>query len=158
MQSTRATESKSVCRMALQAPLGSGLAPWQAREAKLHIELHLTTKITTRELATLVRLSPYHFSRAFRDSFGDPPHRHVLKQRMLRSQELMLTTNWALADIALECGLSDQAHFVKLFRRFVGTTPGAWRRARSIPTLYNACEQLPRQGTQRDCGLTPIRD
>ena len=42
----------------------------------------------------------------------------------------MLSTKATLAEIALECGLVDQAHFGKLFRRLVGETPGAWRRAR----------------------------
>jgi AraC family transcriptional regulator len=117
----------------LQVPLRSGLALWQMRKTALHIESHLASKITIEGLATLVGLSRFHFSRAFRDSFGDSPHRHVCKQRVARSQSLMLTTDSALAEIAFDCGLADQSHFVKLFRRFVGTTPGAWRRARIAP-------------------------
>ena len=120
-----------------------GLAPLQVRKAKVHIELNLATKITTRSLATLVGLSPFHFSRAFRDSFGDSPHRHVSKQRVERSQVLMLTTESALANIALECGLCDQAHFGKFFRRLVGVPPGVWRRARIAPLPTN-----PVRGTQ----------
>lgn len=48
----------------------------------------------------------------------------------------MLSTKASLADIALECGLVDQAHFGKLFRRLVGETPGAWRRARVNQDLH----------------------
>jgi AraC family transcriptional regulator len=43
----------------------------------------------------------------------------------------MLQTSLPLAQIAVDCGLADQAHFNRSFRRFVGQSPGAWRRART---------------------------
>jgi AraC-like DNA-binding protein len=113
-----------------KAATRSGLAPWQIRKVKIHLESHLASKIVTQDLASIAGLSPFHFSRAFRDSFGDSPHRYILRRRIEHSQGLMLSTKASLADIALECGLVDQAHFGKLFRRLVGETPGAWRRAR----------------------------
>ena len=82
------------------------------------------------DLAALVRLSRFHFSRAFKDTFGDTPHRYVLRRRIEHAQGLMLTTKTTLAEIALECGLVDQAHLGRSFRRIVGETPAAWRRAR----------------------------
>jgi AraC family transcriptional regulator len=112
-------------------PLRSGLAPWQIRKTKMHIELNLGGKVSTQDLATIAGLSPFHFSRAFRTSFGDSPHRYLLRRRIECSQGLMLSTKDSLAEIALNCGLVDQAHFGKLFRRLVGESPGAWRRARS---------------------------
>ena len=87
--------------------------------------------ITTKDLAVLARLSSYHFCRAFRDSFGASPHGYLMRRRVERAKGLMLTTNASLGQIAADCGLSDQAHFNKLFRRFVGESPGAWRRARA---------------------------
>ena len=107
-----------------------GLAPWQVRKIRTHLAANLTDGSTTRDLAEIVRLSPYHFSRAFRRSFGDSPHHYLLRLRIERSQGLMLTTQSTLANIALDCGLVDQAHFGKLFRQFVGESPAAWRRAR----------------------------
>ncbi len=109
----------------------SGLAPWQIRQVKTHIVANLGTTIRTQDLASIAGLSPFHFSRAFRDSFGDSPHSYLLRRRIERSQGLMLTTNMSLAQIALDCGLVDQAHFGRLFRRLVGESPGAWRRARA---------------------------
>jgi AraC family transcriptional regulator len=49
----------------------------------------------------------------------------------------MLTTNASLGQIAADCGLADQAHFNKLFRKFAGESPGAWRRARVNGALTN---------------------
>jgi AraC family transcriptional regulator len=114
----------------VKAATRTGLAPWQIRKVKIHLESHLGSRIITQDLASIAGLSPFHFSRAFRDSFGDSPHRYILRRRIEHSQGLMLSTKASLADIALECGLVDQAHFGKLFRRLVGETPGAWRRAR----------------------------
>lgn len=108
-----------------------GLAPWQLRRVLTHIEAHLGVPITTAELASLVRLSPFYFSRAFRRSFNDSPHAYVMRRRVERAQGMMLTTTAPLAQIALSCGLADQAHFTRLFRRFAGESPGRWRRARA---------------------------
>jgi AraC family transcriptional regulator len=108
-----------------------GLAPWQVCRVLTHIEAHLGATITTAELATLVRLSPFHFSRAFRRSFNDSPHAYIIRRRVERAQGLMLTTTTPLAQIAVSCGLADQAHFTRLFRRFAGESPRAWRRARA---------------------------
>ncbi len=94
--------------------------------------------IRSSELATLVRLSPAHFSRAFRNSFGCSPLEYVTRRRMERAQGLMLSTDTPLSQIALDCGLADQAHFSRLFRRVVGETPRAWRRARVAPLAARA--------------------
>ncbi len=111
-------------------PIRGGLAPWQIRKLTTYIDTNLDRTITTRCLAEIARLSSFHFCRAFRDSFGDSPHGYVIRRRMERAQGLMLTTNASLGQIAADCGLADQAHFTKLFRKFAGESPGAWRRAR----------------------------
>jgi AraC-like DNA-binding protein len=108
-----------------------GLAPWQVRTLKTHIELNLAANILTRDLASVVKLSPFHFCRAFRESFGMTPHAYLVQRRLERAQGLMLTTDAALSQIAVECGLSDQPHLNKLFRKLVGQSPAAWRRART---------------------------
>jgi transcriptional regulator GlxA family with amidase domain len=96
-----------------------------------YIETHLESAISAADLAELADRSVYHFCRAFRESFSEPPHTYVMRRRIERAQGLMLQTNLSLAQIALDCGLADQAHLNKSFRRFVGQSPGAWRRARS---------------------------
>lgn len=107
-----------------------GLAPWQIRRVSTHIQQHLSDTIRCEHLANLVGLSLSHFMRAFRDSFGAPPHAYLMQRRIERAQGLILTTNMALGQIALECGLADQSHLSRLFQRFVGESPAAWRRAR----------------------------
>jgi AraC-like DNA-binding protein len=107
-----------------------GLSPWQIRKVTNHIEAHLDRPIVNGDLAGLVRLTPCHFGRAFRNSFGVPPHEYVIRRRVEHAQGLMLSTGAPLSQIALDCGLSDQSHLSRLFRRVVGESPSAWRRVR----------------------------
>jgi len=111
-----------------------GLAPWQVRKVLAHIEANLGTHMRNRDLAAVARLSEYHFNVAFRDSIGEAPHGYIIRRRVERAQGLMLSTEKPLSEIALECGLADQAHFTRLFRSIVGESPAAWRRARANPT------------------------
>ena len=111
-----------------------GLAPWQVRRVLAHIDANLETPIRNKDLATVARLSEYHFNVAFRGSLGEAPHAYIIRRRMERAQGLMLSTDKPLSEIALECGLTDQAHFTRLFRKVVGESPAAWRRARINPS------------------------
>lgn len=115
---------------ATKEPVHGGLSPWQIRKVTSHVEAHLDRSIRNEDLATIVRLNPSHFGRAFRTSFGEPPHEYVIRRRVERAQGLMLSTDASLSEIALDCGLADQSHLTRLFRRIVGEPPRAWRRAR----------------------------
>ena len=110
-----------------------GLAPWQVRRVLAHVEANLSTPIRNKDLAVVARLSTFHFAVAFRNSVGESPHEHIIRRRVERAQGLMLSTDKSLSDIAAECGLADQAHLTRLFRRIVGESPAAWRRARANP-------------------------
>ncbi|WP_448110098.1 helix-turn-helix domain-containing protein [Luteibacter jiangsuensis] len=110
--------------------VGAGLAPWQARRVAAHVDENLGYSITIDQLATIAGLSSSYFCRAFKDSFGDPPHAYIMRRRVERAQTLMLQTREPLSQIALACGLSDQAHLCNLFRRLVGQSPSQWRRSR----------------------------
>jgi AraC family transcriptional regulator len=105
-----------------------GLAPWQKRKIDHYVQEHLDHPLHLRQLAQEVGLSDSHFCRAFKQTFGITPHRHILRLRLQLAQRLMLTTRDPLSRVALACGLADQAHLSKLFRRWVGETPNAWRR------------------------------
>jgi AraC-like DNA-binding protein len=111
-----------------RSPIKGGLAPWQLRRVLAYIHEHLAGPIFVEALATLARLSGGHFCRAFKASVGETPHNFLVRERIRRAQSLMLTTNDTLSEIACACGLTDQAHLTRLFRKFVGDTPLTWRR------------------------------
>jgi AraC family transcriptional regulator len=114
-----------------------GLAPWQVGHLTRRIDDGLATTIRVNDLAEATQLSPSYFFRAFRASFGMSPHAYIVRRRMERAQEMMLTTDDNLSQIAIACGLCDQAHLCKLFRRAVGTSPHLWRcRRRTLPVHH----------------------
>ncbi len=108
-----------------------GLLAWQARKVRAYIDSHITGSVLVADLCALVQLSEAHFSRAFRHTFGKPPHAFVIRRRVELAAQYMLQTEASLSDIALRCGFTDQPHFCKHFRQITGQTPAAWRRAHS---------------------------
>jgi AraC family transcriptional regulator len=105
-----------------------GLARWQTVLVKRHIDANLSERLSTADLAGLVCLSEKHFARAFKKSLGCPPHAYVVGRRIVLAKELMLGTKTPLSQITFACGLVDQAHLCRIFRRFVGESPSMWRR------------------------------
>ena len=81
-------------------------------------------------LARVCGLSTKHFSCAFRQSTGLPPHQGLLQRRVEKAKQLLRDSRSPLADVAADCGFADQSHFTRVFTRAVGISPGQWRRAR----------------------------
>jgi len=118
---TPSAETASACAR-------GGLAPWQKRKVDRYLREHLQQALYVEKIASQASLSVSHFCRAFKESYGTTPHMHIIGLRLELAQRLMLTTEEPLSQIALACGMADQAHLSKLFRRGVGESPGAWRR------------------------------
>ena len=106
------------------------LLAWQARKVRDYIDGHIAGRVLVADLCALVQRSEGHFSRSFKRTFGESPHSFIVRCRVERATQYMLTTDARLSDIALRCGFADQAHLCKHFRQTTGQTPGAWRRAR----------------------------
>jgi AraC family transcriptional regulator len=108
------------------------LIAWQLQRIDRYVAENLDRGIRVSELASLVRLSSSHFSRSFRSSRGITAGRYLRERRIERAQALMLASDVSLARIATECGLADQAHFCRVFRKITGASPLAWRRERCL--------------------------
>ena len=94
-----------------------------------YIEEHIAAQVPLATLAHSVRLSAYHFCRAFKQSFGIPPHRYHIKRRIERAKTLLADPASSVTDIALELGFSETSSFTAAFRKATGTTPTAYRRS-----------------------------
>jgi AraC family transcriptional regulator len=112
-----------------QIPRG-GFATWQSRRLRAHVDANLAGKILIKDLAATLNISVGHFCRAFKRTFGMPARIWIRRRRIELAQGLMLTTGDSLSEIALSCGMSDQSHFTRSFRRIVGESPSSWRQTR----------------------------
>jgi AraC family transcriptional regulator len=115
----------------VETPIARGALPaWKMRKVLSHVEAHLSRRIHVKELAGLAGLSASHFCRAFKRTFGASPRHYVLRRRIEVAQAMMLTTTDPFSSIAMSCGMCDQQHFTRTFRRIVGETPSMWRQTR----------------------------
>ena len=85
--------------------------------------------LTVADLAREAGLSPAHFSREFRRTFGEPPHRYLLTRRLERAAALLRTTDRPVTEICHAVGLASLGSFTTSFRRVHGTTPTEYRAA-----------------------------
>jgi AraC family transcriptional regulator len=116
-------------RSALLREPSNGLSRERQKRVRDYIETHLNDRLTLTDLAGVACLSPYHFSRSFKQAVGVGPQRYVLQRRLERAKTLMRRTNLPLASIAQEAGFVDQSHLTSMFRRETGVTPGRYRAA-----------------------------
>jgi len=104
-----------------------GLLAWQLNRVVDYIEAHLANKITAADLADLIKVSTGQLFRAFKTSVGVTPFHYLATRRIELACSMMRTTREPLSKVAVACGLCDQAHLCKVFRRVTGMSPSAWR-------------------------------
>jgi len=107
----------------------NGLSRDRLKRVRDYIETHLDDRLTLTDLAGVACLSPYHFSRSFKEAVGIGPQRYVMYRRLERAKTLIRRTNQPLAEIAQQVGLCDQSHLTSIFRRETGETPGRYHAA-----------------------------
>jgi AraC family transcriptional regulator len=107
----------------------NGLSRERLQRVRDYIEAHLDDRLTLSDLAGVACLSPYHFSRSFKQAVGVGPRRYVMERRIDRAKTLMRRTSQPLASIAQETGFADQSHLTAILRREMGMTPGRFRAA-----------------------------
>jgi AraC family transcriptional regulator len=106
-----------------------GLAAWQQRVACDYIEANLEREIGLDVLASLVRLSPTHFCRAFRRSLGMPPHRYHIYRRLEHAKTLLADRERSITAVAMASGFGASSSFATAFRKATGLTPLQYRRS-----------------------------
>jgi AraC family transcriptional regulator len=114
----------------LTRPAGAAmerLSDLRLRRVVDFIHSSLGNEISLGELADLAGLSPNYFLSAFRKATGKTPHRYLTEQRIARACQLLHNPHCSLVDVSLNVGFSSQSHMTTVFRRFMKTTPAAYR-------------------------------
>ena len=95
----------------------------QHRKLTQHIDDNLNSPITLKDLAGVVGLSVYHFSRTFKHHFGVSPCKYITERRIEKAKRLMRRGNMRLLDIAIEVGFQSNTQLSRSFRRVTGQSP-----------------------------------
>ncbi len=118
--------------------------------------------IRVADMAREAGLSPAHFSRKFRATFGESPHQYLLTRRLERAAALLRSTDRSVADICFLVGLGSVGSFTSSFRRMIDVAPTAYRAAHPPASLFArvpACivraHARPENRTFREDGLQP---
>lgn len=87
----------------------------------IHDQLH--ADLTVAGIARAVHMSPYHFTRLFKNATGQSPYRYVIEARTKKAKELLTTGKFSISEIAHQVGFSDQSHLTHHIKKFFGVTP-----------------------------------
>jgi AraC family transcriptional regulator len=111
-----------------------GLQTWQKLRAEEMLRAQLDGNITIKALATTCSLSPSHFARGFRRSFGTSVHQYLIRLRIEKAKALLIGTNKKLSEIAELAGFCDQAALSRAFSKVEQITPSRWRKSNNATT------------------------
>ncbi|MGO8920074.1 MAG: helix-turn-helix domain-containing protein [Stellaceae bacterium] len=106
-----------------------GLASWQRRVVARYLEENLADQISLPKLAEMARLSPCHFSRSFKKTFGMPLRRYHMSRRIDWAKNLLVQPGLSVTEIAHQVGFADTSSFSVSFRNVVGRSPREYRRS-----------------------------
>ncbi|MEM8792351.1 MAG: AraC family transcriptional regulator [Pseudomonadota bacterium] len=89
---------------------------------------YIDQSFTQEDLAAELNISTFKFNRAFKEATGVTPHQHLLSLRIAKAEDLLRTTQDSLANVAYNCGFSNQAHMTMIFAKHRGVSPGRYRK------------------------------
>ncbi len=95
--------------------------------AMAYVEDHLSEEVSRDQAAAIACLSPSHFSRVVKETYGKSFTDVLRKMRVDRARELLTASEKTLGEICAECGFNDQSYFTKVFQKQTGCPPGEFR-------------------------------
>ena len=95
--------------------------------AQKYVEDHYSEKLTTARIAASVSLSPSYLSALFKEKMHLSIHDYLIRVRIEKSIELMANRDLSIKEIMVQCGIESQSYYNKVFKKFIGVTPGRYR-------------------------------
>ena len=96
-------------------------------KAKKYIDENYNKDVSLQDVSRHVNISPYHFSKVFREKTGETFIVYLTKLRINRAKELLLDKDMSIKEVCLSCGYSEPNYFSRLFKKWVGLTPTEFR-------------------------------
>ena len=120
---------------AVPGPKSGGLPREKLVRAVEYIQDQLNADLTVSRIAQAVYMSPYHFSRLFKESTGQSPYQYVVEARARKAKELLATGKFTISEAAYHVGFVDQSHLTRHFKRVFGLPPKRLLRCRRLESV-----------------------
>lgn len=137
--------ARSLAHVEPKIPLDIGSVAKSVDKAFLpaiyHVIQNFDTKIQNDEAANLCSMSPFRFSRGFKEVFGISFREYIIRYRLRQACHLLKNPNATITEVAYAVGFSDVSHFSKMFKRHLGVSPSdQWSRGEqeASPTVQLA--------------------
>jgi len=140
-----------------QKPSGTGfLQPSFIQKVEDFCRKNYARPIGVAKMAKVAKLSRFHFSRLFREARGISPGQYLYGLRLVFAMRLAQTGEYAVKDIAKQCGFTSPNYFCRVFRQTFGVTPGSLAASRSLPVAPSTTRSpSPRNRARRPTKKRP---
>lgn len=97
------------------------------KKVQKYVEDHYPEKLTIQRIAASVSLSPSYLSALFKEKMHLSIHDYLIRVRIEKSIELMANRDLSIKEIMVKCGIESQSYYNRIFKKFIGVTPGRYR-------------------------------
>ncbi|AYG62112.1 helix-turn-helix domain-containing protein [Rhizobium jaguaris] len=118
------------------------LSAWRLSRVRRYAESRLDQRMSLEELAGVAGFSRAHFAATFKAATSMSAHEFLLRMRIQVAARLLICTDLALVEIALQTGFQNQPHFSTVFKRITAVTPRKWRDSRRSVAMAHSPEQV----------------
>lgn len=113
-----------------------GLSPYACRQIEAYLQENFRGPVSVPDMAAMLGISAGHFATCFRESFGQTPHRYLLKLRLDEAERCLRETDMPISEIAARLNFSSQSHLTTALRKYRRLTPGKIRQAGASKSRY----------------------
>lgn len=107
-----------------------------------YFERHYDQPFSLEEFEKQFQVSRYRLCREFSAAYGIPPQKYLTHKRLDEAKKMLLTTDWTIQEISSKVGYENTTHFIHLFKKYIGVTPGDFRQtARAERSVSRCCVQ-----------------
>ena len=96
-------------------------------KAKKYIRENFQKELTLDEVSKIVDISPYYFSKLFKQETGENFIEYLTKIRMKNAEMLLRDSHYSIKEVCIMSGYGDPNYFSRIFKKYEGVTPSEYR-------------------------------
>ncbi|TBD31907.1 helix-turn-helix domain-containing protein [Rhizobium ruizarguesonis] len=118
------------------------LSAWRLSRVRRYAESRIDQRMSLEELADVAGFSRAHFAATFKAATSMSAHEFLLRMRIQAAARLLICTDLALVEIALQTGFQNQPHFTTVFKKITAVTPRKWRDSRRSAAVASSLKNV----------------